>query len=71
MRCPFFEEMVVAYCRAFPIKKMIPSDRLQANCTCTRETFTDCALFKEVMARMEGAEAGPDPAAGRPPGGSH
>jgi hypothetical protein len=61
MRCPFFEEVLVAFCRAYPMKKMVPSDRLQANCVCTCERFEDCPLFREVMARLEDVEAaGPD-----------
>ncbi len=55
IRCPFFEEVLVAFCRAYPIKKMIPSDRVQANCICTREGFEDCPLFREVMAKLEGS----------------
>jgi hypothetical protein len=57
MRCPFFEEILVAFCRAYPVKKMVPSDRLQANCICTCEGFEDCPLFREVMAKLHGAEA--------------
>src|SRR5574341_1720042 len=56
MRCPFFEEVLVAFCRAFPVKKLVPSDRLQADCVCTREGFDDCPLFREVMARLEGTK---------------
>jgi hypothetical protein len=52
MRCPFFEEVVVAFCRAYPVKKMVPSDRIQANCICTCDGFEDCAMFREIMARM-------------------
>ncbi len=57
MRCPFFEEVVVAFCRAYPVKKMVPSDRIQADCICTCETFTDCPLFQEIMAKVEGTHA--------------
>jgi hypothetical protein len=64
MRCPFFEEVLVAFCRAYPVKKMVPSDRLQANCVCTCEGFEDCALFREIMAKLENVEA-PGPGAGR------
>ncbi len=53
MRCPFFEEVVVAFCRAYPVKKMVPSDRLQANCICTCERFDECSLFREIMARLD------------------
>lgn len=63
MRCPFFEEVVVAFCRAYPVKKMVPSGQLQANCICTCEQFEECGLFREVMARVEAAEtdAAPKP----------
>ncbi len=57
IRCPFFEEVLVAFCRAYPVKKMVPSDRLQANCICSSKGFDDCPLFREVMARLEGAKA--------------
>jgi len=65
MRCPFFEEVLVAFCRAYPVRKMVPSDRLQAHCICTCEGFETCGLFQEVMARMQAAEtdaaaAGPE-----------
>ncbi len=56
-RCPFFEEVVVAFCRAYPVKKMVPSDRLQANCICTAQGFESCTLFQEVMSRIQAAEA--------------
>jgi hypothetical protein len=62
MRCPFFEEILVAFCRAYPVKKMVPSDRLQANCICTCEGFEECPLFREIMAKIEGVDAAEGPA---------
>jgi hypothetical protein len=64
MRCPFFEEVLVAFCRAYPIKKMVPSDRIQGSCLCTAETFQDCAMFQEVMSRLEGQGAAKGAAGG-------
>ena len=55
MRCPFFEEILVAFCRAYPVKKMVPSDRLQANCICIGKGYDDCSLFREVIAKLESA----------------
>lgn len=69
MRCPFFEEVLVAYCRAYPIKKMIPSDRVQTDCICTREGFEDCPLFREVVAKLEGLRTTNGTAEGPPPAG--
>ena len=65
MRCPFFEEILVAFCRAYPVKKMVPSDRLQANCICTREGFEDCPLFRELMAKIDGVDAAMGTAEGK------
>ena len=59
-RCPFFEEVLVAFCRAYPVKKMVPSDRIQANCICTCERFDDCPVFREVIAKLDSARSGPD-----------
>ncbi len=61
MRCPFFEEVVVAYCRAFPIKKMVPSDRLQTECTCTGNKYEECSLFQEVVSRIDRGNSGTEP----------
>jgi hypothetical protein len=54
VRCPFFEEVMVAFCRAYPVKKMVPSDRTQANCICTGQ-YGECPLFREVIAKLEHA----------------
>lgn len=61
IRCPFFEEVLVAFCRAFPVRKMIPSNRMNANCVCAHEGFEDCALFREVMAKVEGLKPAAEP----------
>ncbi len=61
MRCPFFEEILVAFCRAYPVKKMVPSDRLQANCICTREGFEECPLFREIITKINGVDAAKGP----------
>ena len=62
IRCPFFEEVLVAFCRAFPVRKMIPSDRLNTTCVCTHEAFENCTLFREVMAKLEGLKPAGEPA---------
>lgn len=68
MRCPYFEEVLVAFCRAYPVKKMVPSDRIQANCVCTREGFEDCAMFREIMERMGASGPTPGETESKPPG---
>lgn len=62
MRCPFYEEIVVAYCRATALKKMLPSDRLLPSSPCVREGYAVCPFYREMMARLAGSDA-PDEAA--------
>ena len=52
MSCPFLREIVMAYCSAYPVKKMVPKDRMTEKCACTCDDFTSCSLFRELMARL-------------------
>ncbi len=70
MRCPFFEEVVVAFCRAYPVKKLVPSDRLQASSICTCERFDECSLFREVMARLDSGRTSAEKGEGADTGGA-
>ncbi len=54
MRCPFYEEIVVAYCRATPLKKMLPSGRLLPTSPCVCEGHSICPFYREMMARLAG-----------------
>ena len=63
MRCPFYEEIVVAYCRATPMKKMLPAGRLLPTSPCILEGYAVCPFYREVMARRAGGEEPEDAAA--------
>lgn len=52
MSCPFLREIVMAYCSAYPVRKMVPKDRMTEQCACTCDAFTACSLFREIMARL-------------------
>ncbi len=67
MRCPFYEEIVVAYCRATPMKKMLPAGRLLPTSPCILEGYTACPFYQEVKARLAGGGA-PEKAAAAPRG---
>jgi hypothetical protein len=47
MTCPFLEEIVVRYCKACSVKKMIPSSSLTSESKCFKN-FEECPLFKEI-----------------------
>ncbi len=46
MKCPFLEEVVVRYCRAYPIRKMIPSTADES--VCLSDEHKTCPTFREV-----------------------
>lgn len=48
MTCPFLEEVKVRYCRAFPVKKLIPSTSLSPESACVSEFF-QCPTFQDAV----------------------
>ncbi|MGQ9663802.1 MAG: glycine cleavage system protein H [bacterium] len=50
MRCPFLEEVLVQYCTACAVKKMLPKDRLMAENPCEAD-YNDCPVYKEFLAK--------------------
>ena len=55
MSCPFLEEKRVRFCRAFPIRKMIPSGEGegQTESTCSNETYVTCQVFQDSGGKKE------------------
>uniref|UniRef100_A0A7V0Z763 Glycine cleavage system protein H n=1 Tax=candidate division WOR-3 bacterium TaxID=2052148 RepID=A0A7V0Z763_UNCW3 len=50
MKCPFLEEMIVQYCSACQIKKMIPKNSLVDTQPC-EGNYSDCPVFKDFFAK--------------------
>lgn len=51
-RCPFLEMKTVTYCKAYPVKKMIPvnaSSRVPG--LCNSQSFQECAAYREMESR--------------------
>jgi hypothetical protein len=69
MSCPYLKEVVMLYCQAYPVKKLIPLDRIASAEPCLGREFESCPLFKDVLARMrahsQSAELPAQPAAQR------
>jgi hypothetical protein len=51
MSCPYLAEVTMVYCRASPVRKLIPSDRLTTASHCDSENYGTCPLFVEELAR--------------------
>ncbi len=70
MSCPYLKEVVMLYCQAYPVKKLIPLDRIASAEPCLGREFEACPLFKDVLTRMRAhtQAAGVAPPAGTVPG---
>ena len=65
MTCPYLKEVSMVFCRAYPVKKPVPIDRVTTASTCEGE-FKECALFRDALSRAERsttAEEHPSPEA--------
>jgi hypothetical protein len=58
MSCPYLKEVVMLFCQAYPVRKMVPLDRLASADPCLGREFSQCPLFKELVARLQAAEDG-------------
>jgi hypothetical protein len=56
MTCPYLKEVRMVFCRAYPVKKLVPLDQLVPASACATEcAFQSCAAFQEARARGERA----------------
>lgn len=46
MPCPHLKEVVMVYCDAFPVKKMVPLDRLVSADPCLTQHFGRCPFYQ-------------------------
>ena len=58
MACPHLREVVMLFCDACPIKKMLPLDRIATANPCLGD-FQACPLFKELMSDLLAARHAP------------
>jgi hypothetical protein len=52
MSCPHLKEVVMLFCDAYPVKKMLPLDRIASAHPCLGRDFDRCPLYCELMARL-------------------
>jgi hypothetical protein len=71
--CPWLKQVVMLYCDACPTKKMVPRDQLVSLGPCLAGSFTECAMYREMVQRLgagaarnvDDTEASLDAASGR------
>ncbi|BDG06874.1 hypothetical protein [Anaeromyxobacter oryzae] len=64
MTCPYLKEVSMVFCRAYPVKKLVPIDRVTTESTCEGDGFRRCPLFQEAYAqlhRSDDADSKPTP----------
>lgn len=66
MACPYLEEVVMLFCRAYPVKKPIPRDRVATSSPCLGDGFERCPFFQERVPAAAPAVPPPAPAGARP-----
>lgn len=57
MPCPHLKEVVMVYCDAFPVKKMVPLDRLVSADPCLTQHFARCPFYQRCAELAEQSEA--------------
>jgi hypothetical protein len=62
MTCPYLKQVVMLYCDACPMKKMVPLDHLVSASPCLAQSFPECSLYREVTRRLETDVTEPEPA---------
>lgn len=64
MSCPHLKEVVMLFCRAYPVKKMVPLDRIVTAEPCLGGDFENCPLYRELAERFQGVQP---PCGAKPP----
>ncbi len=60
MTCPYRKEVSMVFCRAYPVKKLVPIDQVTIASTCEAEGFQACPLYREAIARVHRSAGGDD-----------
>jgi hypothetical protein len=50
--CPFLGEILMEYCRAYPVRKPVPKHKITTRSACSGEDYRDCPFFQEIIARL-------------------
>lgn len=60
MTCPYLKEVAMVFCRASPVKKLVPIDHVTTASRCEGDCYKGCPLFQEALERAyQSADADP------------
>ena len=66
MSCPYLKEVVMLFCSGYPVRKMVPLDRIVSASPCLTQDFEHCPLYCELHERMESSATAHERAASKP-----
>lgn len=49
MSCPYLTQVTVVFCRAVPVKKFVPTDRLTTASACEGDCYERCPTYREAL----------------------
>jgi hypothetical protein len=61
MACPYLKEVVMLFCDAYPVKKMLPLDRIATADPCLGQ-FHCCPVFRDGVVRLNAVSGATAPA---------
>lgn len=61
MACPHLKEVVMLYCDAFPVKKMVPLAKLVSADPCLTCNFERCPIYLQQVASAQAGAASAEP----------
>jgi len=67
MSCPYLKEVVMLYCSGFPVRKMVPLDRIVSASPCLTQDFNGCPLYREILTKLQGCAHTAAVSPGAPP----
>jgi len=59
MSCPYLKEVTMVFCKAYPVKKAVPLDRVTTASRCGGG-YEECPLFKEALEHARAAAVDED-----------
>jgi hypothetical protein len=48
MKCPLLKEVVVRYCKAYPVRKAVPSSTSDETSLCLNGDYCKCSEYQEI-----------------------
>jgi hypothetical protein len=55
MSCPYLAVVTMSFCRAFPVKKLVPTGGVLTDSACEGDCFATCPVYRDALVQLGGA----------------